>query len=501
MKFSKLRCITATTLLTVLAIPAGLAAQEHHKQKPRYELIDLGTLGGPQSYEQGSTQIVDNRGTALGWADTSTPDPFPQACFNPDCFVSHGFRWQKHNPIIDLGALADGWSSLALWISDHGQIDGTSQNGTIDPLTGIPEQRAVIWKGRHIQDLGTLGGNESFSIGDNSQEQVVGGATNTVPDSFSGFGTQIRAFLWQNPGPMQDLGTLLTGTDSTAYVINEHGQVTGASYINSTPNSNNGPACPSNVPTQDPFFWENGTMTDIGTLGGNCGFPFLINNHGQVAGQSDLPGDLSYHPFFWEKGMQTPKDLGTLGGDNGFASWINDDGVAVGRGDLPGSQVHHATLWSDGKVTDLGTVQGDACSTAYGINSRNQVVGISAVCEHTGHAFLWEDGGPMIDLNMVIAPGSGLQLTAAWNINDRGEIAGFGVLSNGDQHAYLLIPCDDSHGHDGDCENHAAFTETTVNNAAPATQNPTATTPQSATPGGLFAQPRAGGYRTLRGGA
>jgi hypothetical protein len=30
-------------------------------------------------------------------------------------------------------------------------------------------------------------------------------------------------------------------------------------------------------------------------------------------------------------------------------------------------------------------------------------------------------------------------------MNDRGEIAGFGLLANGDLHAYLLIPCDEHH--------------------------------------------------------
>jgi hypothetical protein len=38
-----------------------------------------------------------------------------------------------------------------------------------------------------------------------------------------------------------------------------------------------------------------------------------------------------------------------------------------------------------------------------------------------------------------------LQLQVAGNINDRGEIAGFGVLPNGDKHAFLLVPCDEKH--------------------------------------------------------
>ena len=49
----------------------------------------------------------------------------------------------------------------------------------------------------------------------------------------------------------------------------------------------------------------------------------------------------------------------------------------------------------------------------------------------------------MVDLNTLIPPGSATTLTEATLINDRGEIAGNGVLADGDQHAFLLIPCDE----------------------------------------------------------
>ena len=38
------------------------------------------------------------------------------------------------------------------------------------------------------------------------------------------------------------------------------------------------------------------------------------------------------------------------------------------------------------------------------------------------HAFIWENGGPMVDLNTLIPANSGLELEEAFNINDRGEI-------------------------------------------------------------------------------
>jgi hypothetical protein len=48
----------------------------------------------------------------------------------------------------------------------------------------------------------------------------------------------------------------------------------------------------------------------------------------------------------------------------------------------------------------------------------------------------------MVDLNDLVVAGPDIQVAFAYTINDRGEIAGLGVLPNGDEHAVLLIPCD-----------------------------------------------------------
>jgi probable HAF family extracellular repeat protein len=465
--------ISAMTLLAVLTIPVGLAAQEQKpsKQPTRYKLVDLGTFGGPASYfNNGADGILNNRGTAAGWADTSTPDPYPTACFNPDCFVSHAF--QSQNGVVkQLGGLAPGWSSAAFWISGSGLIAGWSQNGAIDPLVPIPEIHGVLWKNGDITDLGTLdGGYDSFATAVNNSGQVAGGALNLVSDPFCLFApgfcvTQTRAFLWRE-GVMHDLGTL-GGPDAIANFVNERGQAAGSSYTSYAPNSDNG-TCPPGVPTQDPFFWEKGQMIDVGTLGGTCGLPLAFNNRGQLAGQSSLAGNLTFHPFIWSK-SQGIRDLGTLGGDTGTTEWISDAGEVLGKADLPGPQpqTHDAVLWKGDSITDLGTLPGDSCSLAYQINSRGQIVGTSEPLSFCPgpctvncagvHAFLWENGGPMVNLNDLIAPGSSLQLTYAVAINNRGEIAGYGVppgCSLADYgtcgHAYVLIPCSEGDAACGD---------------------------------------------------
>jgi probable HAF family extracellular repeat protein len=194
-------------------------------------------------------------------------------------------------------------------------------------------------------------------------------------------------------------------------------------------------------------------MTDLGTFGGTFGFPLALNNRGQVVGQSNLVGDLTAHPFLWPGKDGNMQDLGTLGGSFGTANAISEAGEVVGYSSPAGDQSVHAFRWRNGVMTDLGTVDGDLCSTANAINSRSQVVGIStATCDFsTGRrAFLWENGS-MVDLNTLIPPGSGFQLTLAETINDRGEIAGNGTplqvcgVVEECGHAFLLIPCDEHH--------------------------------------------------------
>jgi len=95
----------------------------------------------------------------------------------------------------------------------------------------------------------------------------------------------------------------------------------------------------------------------------------------------------------------------------------------------------------EGLTGDHGAMKADACSGAMAINSKEQIVGESDDCTgNNAHASLWEKSS-IIDLNSFVPLGSGVQLTVGLSINERGEIAAQGVLSNGDIHAFVLIPC------------------------------------------------------------
>lgn len=474
MKAKKLTCITAAAFLAVLAIPVRLAAQKQEERQerkrdlPRYTLFDLGTFGGPHSSFNSGSRIINRSGTAVGGASTSIPDPLCLFDF-PYCFVFHAGKYEN-GVFSDLGSLPGGANSIANAINSSGVVAGSSENGLIDPVTGLPASVATVWENGRVIDLGTFGGSFSIAVAINDRNQVVGFAENNIPDPFNFGGlaglpspTQWRATLWQD-GRMQDLGTLEDGTESGAGAINDRGQIVGASFTNSVVNPSTG------FPTLAPFLWENGRMINLGTLGGVFGTPSGLNNRGQVVGTSDLPGDQTKHPFLWKRGRL--RDLGTLGGSSGGANSINENGEVIGWSFTANDEALDGFLWRNGVMTDLGSVAGDGCSNANGINSRGQVVGESYSCSvDSHHAFLWENGGPAIDLNIFVPPGSDLQLTEAQFIGEGGEIAGAARLANGDFHAFLLIPDDKDEAADSE-----SATATTEADVAPVTQRPTQVT-------------------------
>jgi probable HAF family extracellular repeat protein len=482
MKYKRLLCVTGTTLavlLAVLAIGMPLAAQELKPNHSRYRAVDIPTFGGPASYINpdsvfGSPTQINSRGTAVGAAATSIPY-FPTSngfvCFGPAGavpFVYHAFKWLD-GAVTDLGTLSGpDECSEATSINASGQIVGTSEQSEIDPVLGIKEIRAVLWQDGEIKNLGTFGGNESAAAANNNRGQVVGIALNAIPDPFGFFsaGTQARAFLWQN-GELQDLGTL-GGPDASAFVLNERGQAGGSSYVNSTPNPATG------IPTIDPFLWENGKMTDLGSLGGTFGLPVALNNRGQVIGVSNLVGDQVTDPFLWDRGKLIDLYTATNGGNVIAVDAINDAGEIVGAADFSstGGSPYSAVLWKNGAATNLGTLSGDCFSEAAVINSKAQVVGRSFNCDtFEDRAFLWENGS-MIDLNDRVPSGFPLRLTNAVAINDGGEIGGFGAPAGCSDaelcgQAFLLIPTGpDDEGTDDLIRTNSAVNQSDVSTSA-----------------------------------
>jgi probable HAF family extracellular repeat protein len=89
-------------------------------------------------------------------------------------------------------------------------------------------------------------------------------------------------------------------------------------------------------------------------------------------------------------------------------------------------------------MVNLGTLPDFQGSSASSINNRGQVVGWLQAAEGKQHAALWQQG-KMYDLNTLIPHDSGWFLKIAADINEKGQIVGYGTI-NGAPRAYLLTP-------------------------------------------------------------
>jgi probable HAF family extracellular repeat protein len=277
-----------------------------------------------------------------------------------------------------------------------------------------------------ITDLGTLAGTSSFGSDINNRGQVVG-SSSTASGSFD-------AALWQD-GLVTDLGILEGDTTSAALGINDRGQVVGyGSFI----------GFPEPGPTHA-ILWDQGEITSIGVLGGvlDSSLATAINNRGQVVGfsanQRLFPGAPVYqHAFLWQDGVMT--DLGTLGGDAivegdvSAASALNEHGQIVGLSSTASGDTH-AVLWQNGAVTDLGTLGGNS-SSASDINNRGQIVGTSTTASGESHAFLWQNG-LMTDLGMLGGCAPITPFSEAASVNDRGQVVGQTTTPSCEAHAFL----------------------------------------------------------------
>jgi probable HAF family extracellular repeat protein len=327
--------------------------------------------------------------------------------------------------------------------------------GTQDPVRVGPlvKGRAGInVEGLKI-DLGTLGGKNSWTQynGINDRGEAAGLAETDVPDpngeDICGFGTHLtcRPFFWQN-GHMSALPTV-GGNNGQASAINNHGQIAGFAE-NGIADSTCPPGTTNNRIVL-PVLWEKGKAQPLPTVGSDPdGAAWGINNQGQAAGYSGSCTSAN-HAIWWQNGTATPlPDLGVEGASEGIA--INDQGQIVGQVASADGTTYYAALWQNQAITNLYTLPGDFTSFAEGINNQGQVVGSTQDSNYNwSHAFIWQNG-VMTDLNTLFPASSNLYATMANAINERGQISGMAtVLSGphaGDLHAFLATPVNASIG-------------------------------------------------------
>ena len=372
------------TVLIAAGCCGAALAQTQTKARVQYQVSNLGTLGGTSS---GGNSINDQSWVA-GYSRL------------PDNQSRHATLW-RNGSLLDLGTLGGPNSSVTWNVKNTaGIIAGISQTATPEPLGeawssaafyGGPNNVGFInlgfvWQQGQGQMRGLptfLGGDNGFATGANNLGQVVGWAENDVhdPTCVSPQVLQFRPAVWQlgPPDQIHDLPLIPGDTSGAATAINDNGQIVGISGI-----------CDQAVgrhTAKHAVLWENGGVTDIGNLGANWwNTPTAINQHGDVVGFAGDPafveGDI-LHAFIWTKdnGIKALKPLrGRVPQHvDSEAYGINERRQVVGVSCDANGVDCRAVIWNHGVFpTDLNDLKGGYSArleSAKDINNLGEITG------------------------------------------------------------------------------------------------------------------------------
>ncbi len=313
--------------------------------------------------------------------------------------------------ITDLGTLSGSTESHPQAINDFGVIAGYCS-------VGQGTFRAFRWSAGTMTKLPGLTSEYGVAYDINSSGVIVG------KSGAPGFLGDAHATLWSVDNIVSDIRPPKE-SGSEADAINAAGQIAGWQSSNGL------------YYTRGFLRSTGGVYTDMGAFDGPDSTPDAINAAGVVVGTTGSNFYAIGHAFRWVNGTMTI--LSSLGG-NSVAHDINSTGEIVGMCNITNGR--RAVRWStDGTIANLGTLGGYATS-ANAINDFGQIVGFNAPDAELkpDHAFLFSNDQGMKNLDSLISSNPGWVLREATDINNRGQIVGWGINPSGQTHGFLLTP-------------------------------------------------------------
>jgi probable HAF family extracellular repeat protein len=306
-----------------------------------------------------------------------------------------------------------------------------------------------------VKYTSSLGGTTSRGMAINNQG-LVAGFSNQAD------GTR-HAALWRD-GVITNLGTLGGPGSTVAWPgINDTGIVVGISLTNEVDQLDEDWSCEAGgfIPTTTNlacrgFWWENGAMHELPTLGGTHGFATEVNNRGQIVGWAENQVHdptcvgvqvLQFRAVLWEPKKGAQQELPPLADDSASAATaINEQGQVVGISGRCDQAVGrfsalHAVLWDHGTPTEIPNLGGTTWHTPMDINERGDVVGFSnppgpgdPEGEFIAHAFYWnKHSDEAVDIGVL----DGDSFSEAFAINSGGRVVGVSFGGANGPHAFV----------------------------------------------------------------